>query len=132
MGMSVHNDVLDGALAVISANADRESACEGEPTTYEHATSLKGVATGKAGSIKSDPGFTGPAEGDVSGRKLTVDQNAGVAVGATVTADHVALADSVNSKLLFVTTCTEQVLTSGNTCTFPAWDIEIADPEAPA
>lgn len=32
------------------------------------------------------------------------------------------------SDLLYVTTCTSQSLTSGNTITFPAWDIEIADP----
>jgi hypothetical protein len=32
-----------------------------------------------------------------------------------------------NSKLLYVTTCTSQSLTSGGTVTVPAWDIEIAD-----
>ncbi len=42
------------------------------------------------------------------------------------TATHVALADG--TRLLYVTTCTSQALTSGNTVNFPAWDIEIADP----
>jgi len=32
------------------------------------------------------------------------------------------------SVLYYVTTCTSQALTSGNTVNFPAWDIEIADP----
>jgi hypothetical protein len=32
------------------------------------------------------------------------------------------------SALLYVTTCTSQALTAGNTVTVPAWDIEIADP----
>jgi hypothetical protein len=43
-------------------------------------------------------------------------------------AAHVALADSVNSKLLYVTTCTSQVLTAANTVTVPAWIIQLADP----
>jgi hypothetical protein len=40
----------------------------------------------------------------------------------------VALSDSANSKLLFVTTCTNQALVATNTVTIPAWDIELGDP----
>jgi hypothetical protein len=40
----------------------------------------------------------------------------------------VAILDTVNSLLLFVTTCTSQALVSGNTVNFPAWDIEVAAP----
>lgn len=72
--------------------------------------------------------FTGPANGDTNGRKLTVAQQATITVDSSGTAQHIALADSANSKLLYVTTCTSQALTSGNTVTVPAWDIEIADP----
>jgi hypothetical protein len=42
------------------------------------------------------------------------------------TATHVALVDG--TRPLYVTTCTSQALTSGNTVNFPVWDIEIADP----
>ena len=72
--------------------------------------------------------FTGPANGDTSGRKLTSNQHTGITVDTTGTATHIALADSATSKLLFVTTCTSQALTAGNTVTIPAWDDEIADP----
>lgn len=127
MGKSVHNDVLDAALSYISTNADRESVCETEPTTYAEATTNKGGG-GKKLAMSSSPSFTGPADGDANGRKITVDQKTGITVDVTGDADHVALSDSINSKLLLVTTCTLQTLTSGNTVTIPAWDDEIADP----
>jgi hypothetical protein len=47
-------------------------------------------------------------------------------VDTSGTATHVALCDA--TRLLYVTTCTSQALTSGNTVNIPAWDIEIADP----
>lgn len=68
------------------------------------------------------------ANGDTSGRKTTVGQKTGVTVDASGTADHVALLDTTNKKLLYVTTATSQALTAGNTLTFNAWDVEIADP----
>ena len=66
------------------------------------------------------------ANGDTSGRKLTVAQQTDFPVDTSGTATHVCLIDGTN--LLYVTTCTSQALTSGNTVTVPAWDIEIADP----
>lgn len=126
MGKSVHNDVLDAALSYISGNADGISVCETEPTSYAEATTNKGGGGNKLAA--TTPSFTGPADGDTSGRKVTSDQKTGVSVDVTGDADHVALTDSGNTKLLYVTTCTQQTLTSGNTVTIPAWDIEIADP----
>jgi hypothetical protein len=66
------------------------------------------------------------ANGDTSGRKLTVAQKPTVPIDNTGTGTHVALVDG--SRLLYVTTCTSISLTSGNTTTFSAWDIEVADP----
>lgn len=118
MAKSVHDSVLDGAFAVLD-NANIMTACSAEPTTRTEAVTTFALAD-------VVPTFTGPANGDTNGRKLTSDQKTGVTVDTTGTATHVALCDGTN--LLYVTTCTSQALTSGNTVTFPAWDVEIADP----
>ncbi len=127
MGKTVHDDILDAALQYIIDNADYMTVCETEPTTYEQAHSAKGTGTGKA-LADVVPAFTGPANGDASGRKVTSDEKAAVDIDQSGDADHVALCDVGSTKLLYVTTCTQQALTQGNTVTFPAWDIEIADP----
>jgi hypothetical protein len=68
------------------------------------------------------------ANGDVDGRKHAVAQKADVAIHTSGTADHVALVDDAQRRLLDVTTCTPQALTAGGTVTFPTWDHEIGDP----
>ncbi len=110
--------MLDAALAYISSNATELYVCSSQPATRAAAitAALAGPAT---------PSFTGPVNGDTSGRKLTVDEEAGMSVIASGDATHIALCSG--SALLYVTTCTTQALTSGNTVTVPAWDIEIAD-----
>jgi hypothetical protein len=125
MGKSVHDNVLDAALNYIKTNATRIAVNTTEPATYAAATS---GATCLAIKTISSSDYTGPANGDGNGRKITVNQAATVSVATTGTASHVSLSDSVNSALLYVTTCSAQGLTSGNTVTVPAWDIEIADP----
>lgn len=124
MAKTVHDDVLDGALNIVKNNGTRLCVCNAQPTTYTQA-----IATFKLAIKTITSGdFTGPADGDSSGRKLTVNQQAGITVDADGTAVYIAVCDSVNSKLLLVTTCTSQVLTSGNTVTVPAFKEEIADP----
>lgn len=123
MGKSVHNDVLDGALNIIKNNCTRMVACSAEPTTYTEGNSTYALA-----DVTMASGDFTNADGDTSGRKTTVAQKTGVTVDATGTATHVALLDVSNTKLLYVTTATSQALTSGNTMTFNAWDIEILDP----
>lgn len=124
MGKTVHDDVLDAALNYIKNNATRISVCSTEPTTYAEAITTYKLAI----KTIAPTDFTGPANGDANGRKITSNQHAGITVDATGNAEHVALADSVSSKLLYVTTCTLQGLTSGNTVTIPVWDCELADP----
>jgi len=128
MGKLVNSLVLDAALQYLEDNVDWISVCEGAPTTYEHAHSNKGTGAGKVLASSATPTFTGPAPGDTNGRKTTVDEEASMSVVQTGDADHVALCDVGSTALLYVTTCTLQTLTSGNTVTCPAWDIEIADP----
>jgi hypothetical protein len=113
--------VLDGAFDVLD-QADLMTVCNAEPTTRTEA-----ITTFKLADVAMTPNtdFT-KADGDSSGRKVTVAAKSSVPVDTTGTATHVALVDS--SRLLYVTTCTSQALTSGNTVNFPAWKVEIADP----
>jgi hypothetical protein len=127
MGKLVADAVLDAALQYLEDNVDFISVCEGAPTTYEHAHSNKGTGAGKVLASSSTPTFTGPAD-DTSGRKTNVDEEANMSVAVSGDADHVALCDVGSTALLYVTTCTQQALTSGNTVTAPTWKISIADP----
>lgn len=125
MAKAVHDDVLDGALNVIKTNCTRMVACSAQPTTYTEANTTYALAD----VTMSSADFT-LANGDVSGRKLTVAAKSAVTIDTTGTANHIALLDVANSKLLYVTTSTNLALTSGagNAVNFPAWDIELADP----
>ncbi len=123
MAKSVHDDVLDGALNIIKNNCTRMVACSTQPTTYTEANATYALA-----DVTLDSSDFTLANGDVSGRKATVAAQAGVTIDNSGTFAHVALLDVANSKLLYVTTGTSQVLTAGGTVDFPAWDIEIADP----
>lgn len=120
MGKSVHNDVLDAALNEI-ATATLMTACSAQPTSRTEAVTTYALA-----DVAMSGGDFTNADGDTNGRKVTVASKTGVTIDASGTATHIALVDA--SVLLYVTTCTSQALTSGNTVTFPAWDIEFADP----
>lgn len=118
---SVHDDVLDAAFDVVD-QANLMTACSSQPTTRTEAVTTFALAD-VAMTVNTD--YT-KADGDTSGRKVTVAAKSGVTIDTSGTATHVALVDG--SRLLYVTTCTSQALTSGGTVDFPAWDIEIADP----
>ena len=122
MAKSVHDDVLDGALNVI-ATATRMVACSAQPTTYTEANATYALA-----DVTMAGGDFANANGDTNGRKITVGAKSSVPVDTSGTANHVAMLLVASSKLLYVTTCTSQALTAGNTVNFPAWDIELADP----
>ena len=127
MSKSVHDDVLDAALNYIKTNCNWICVCEDEPLTYDEAHLDKGSG-GKVLAHSTTPSFTGPQDGTTSGRKLIVDDASHIPISVTGIANHVALCDTVNLKLLYVTTCDTQTLTFGNTVTIPHWNIEIADP----
>ena len=120
MGKAVHDNVLDAMLDKI-ATATLLTVCSAQPTTLAEATT-----TYKLADVAVDASDFTKANGDVSGRKVTIAQQTAVPIDTTGTATHVALTDG--SILLEVTTCTSQSLTSGGTVTVPAWDIEVADP----
>lgn len=119
-----HPDVPDGALNVIKNNVTRMVACSAEPTTYTEAN-----ATFMLANVTMATGDFTLANGDAGGntsRKVTVAAKTAVSITNSGTANHVALLDVTNSKVLEVTTCTAQTLTASSTVNFPAWKIEFA------
>lgn len=120
MSKWANDSVMDAALDVV-AGGTTLTVCSAQPTTRTEA-----ITTYKLADVTVDSGDFTKANGDTSGRKLTVGQQDNVPVDSSGTATHVAICDGSN--LLYVTTVTSQVLTSGNTVTVPAWDIEISDP----
>jgi hypothetical protein len=114
--------VMDAALDYI-ATATRIFVCSAQPATYAEASSTYDLATGTIDGTD----FT-KANGDSSGRKVTVSAQSGLAVDHSGTATHIAIGIASGSELVYVTTCTSQALTAGNTVNVPAWDVEIADP----
>lgn len=122
MAKACSDAYMDAMLALID-DADTLTVCSAQPAN------VAGIAAVALADVTLTPGagngdFT-LANGDTSGRKLTIAQQASVPIDASGTATHVVLDDGTN---LYVTTCTSQALTSGGTVTVPAFDIEVADP----
>lgn len=118
--------VMDAALSAVD-DCTLLTVCSAQPTTYAEASSTYALADAVMTAGAGNGDYT-LANGDTSGRKLTVLQQANIPIDSSGTATHVALSISGSSTLLYVTTCTSQALTAGGTVTVPAWDIEIADP----
>lgn len=102
---------------------DRMYVCSAEPANFA------GIAAVTLATATMTPNtdYT-KANGDTSGRKVTMAAKNGVSVTASGTATHIVLGLTTDSTLRYVTTCTSQALTSGNTVNIPAWKIEVADP----
>ncbi len=125
MGKKVDDSVLDAALNEIKNKCNLMTACAGEPLSFAAANVGGGNFLADVAMASAD--FT-LSNGDVSGRKVAVAAKSSIIVDNTGTADHVALLDTVNSVLLYVTTSTSLGLTSGSSLTLNTWDVEIADP----
>ena len=124
MAKAANDLVMDAALDYV-ATSTRMIACSAQPTTYTEANSTYALA-----DVTMAGGDYTKANGDTSGRKVTMAAKTGILIDTSGTANHVALVDVANSRLVYVTTCTSQALTANgsNTVNFPAWDVEIADP----
>lgn len=123
MAKNAPDAMLDASLDYV-AQSDRIIVCSAEPTTYAEATSTYALATANATAVTDFP----KAAGTPSGRKVTVAAKSGTSVTASGTATHIAVCRTTDSSLRYVTTCTSQVLTSGNTVNIPSWTITIPDP----
>lgn len=121
MAKKADNTFLDAALDDIAANGTVYHINTAEPANRAAAISDSLATQALTGGDYTN------ADGDTSGRKVTIAQKAGITIDSTGTATHVSIIDA-STRLIYVTTCTSQLLTSGGTVTIPAWDIEIRDP----
>jgi hypothetical protein len=122
MAKFVPDATLDLFLGVIRDNADRQDVCSTQPTTYAEATSTYSLADV---TMTTGTDYT-QANGDTSGRKITVAQKTGVTIDTAGSAQHLALTNGSDT-LYAVTTCSTVALTTPGTLTINAWDIEISD-----
>lgn len=123
MAKFVTDSAMDAALGIID-DGTILTVCSAQPTTRTEAVTTYALADVVLTAGAGNGDFV-LANGDTSGRKLTVTQQADIPIDTSGTATHVAICDATN--LLLVTTCTSQALTSGGTVTVPAFDLEIAD-----
>jgi len=135
MGKNVHDNVLDAALNYLKTNGNILIVLNAEPTgasAYVNAAKKADSSGLKlADVVISSADYTGPANGDTSGRKITVNAQSSISIdgiAASDSATHVCIADTISTVVLYTTTCTGQNLTGGNKVNTPAWDIEIRDP----
>lgn len=121
---SISDYVLDAALSKLDTEANRVDICSSEPTTYTAATST--ATLGNSTSIT----ISAPTDGDTSGRKVTLSAISNASVTGSGTATHFAISDTSNSRLLATGSLSGggQSVTSGNTFSLTAVDIEIPDP----
>jgi hypothetical protein len=124
MGKKMDDSVPDTMLAKI-ATATRLVVTSAEPANFA------GIAAVTLGSYVMTAGLGGgdysaAANGDTSGRKVTVGAQSGNNASASGTATHVCLDDGTT--LLYVTTCPSVATNSGQPFNVAAWDIEILDP----
>jgi len=119
----LHDDLLDLALQALEDTVENLYITSAEATTYAEAQTTYKLGT------KASPAFTGPVNGDSSGRKTTIDAITDGTVDATGTATHWALTDNSASKLLATGSLSaSQAVTSGNTFSLTAFAVTIPDP----
>lgn len=112
----------DLQLDVVVGDGDNIHICAGQPTTATEAATTFNLATQAIAAAQ-----LAKANGDVSGRKITISPPAGTSITTTGTADHVAITNGANTTLKHVTTCTSQALTSGGTVDINPYDHEVRD-----
>ena len=115
--------MMDASFVWFQQTVTRISIATAQPTNYTDWGTYS-VGTLAIGSS----GFT-IANGDSSGRKMTMTPAATIAVGTSGTVNHVAFVGTSGSgTLLFVGTCAPTSVTSGGTVIVNAWDVdEITD-----
>jgi len=113
------DSVADAFLSAIAA-ATRMSVCSAQPAN------LAGLAAVTLANVAMAGGDFTIADGDVSGRKVTMAAKNGVTVTANGDATHIVLDD--NSTLIYGTTCNTETLSTSDTVNIPSWKIELRDP----
>lgn len=118
---------LDAFLAKI-ATATTMLVCGGSSSPADRTAALAAALADVAMTVGLGNGDYTAADDATGalGRKVTMTAKSNVAVDATGDATCIALIDG--SSLIYVTTCTTQTLTQGNTVNIPAWKIQLGDP----
>jgi len=119
MAKMVDNSVLDAALNVIRGST-RMTVCSAQPANYA------GIAAVLLAPVTMAPADFVIANGDTSGRKVTMGAKSTVPVTASGSATHVCLDNGAT--LLYATTCASVAVTNGGQVNIPTWKVEIASP----
>jgi hypothetical protein len=123
MAKELHNDVIDAALAEV-ATCVTLTFCSTQPANYAGIAAVALAAvTLTAGDGNGDYVI---ADGDTSGRKVTVGAQVDMTPSANGTVTYAVLDDGVT--LLAATSVTPQAVTTAQTWNAPSFDIEIQDP----
>lgn len=123
MAKELNNAVYDAALDKV-ATCTNLTFCSSQPANY---AAIAGVTL--AAAVLTAGNGNGDyliADGDVSGRKLTVGAQTGMVPTGNGTITYAVLDDG--STLLAATTTTSQAVLTSETWDSPAFDIELADP----
>lgn len=118
---------LDAFLAKI-ATANQMLVCSGASNPADRAAAITAALATSAMTVGLGNGDYTAADDATGalGRKVTTTAKNAVSVTASGDATCVVLIDG--SAIIYITTCTTQTLTSGNTVNIPAWKIQIGDP----
>mgnify|MGYP000126036097 CR=1 FL=1 len=118
----VHADVYDNGLSFVAANAERCVVVSNDPAAYAD------VATGELAAVSLTSGDFTLANGDVSGRKITMAAKT-TTVATEGDPTHLVWVDDTNSKLLYKTEeSTTQTIFVGNDLNIPALKLELNQP----
>ena len=121
--------VLDAAATVIRDNAAKIAVLSSAPTETSGSTAITQVNTTGAGGymLAVTTLTTGAstsfaiADSSVSGRKITISEQASIAISATGVAAYVAIFSSASSHIYGYTSCATQALSdTANKVTIPA------------
>lgn len=124
MGKLVDQQSQDAQLNDIKNNGNLLVALTAQPADYTAANADK---IAEQAVVAGDYAL---ADGVVSGRRLTVAAKNGVPItrAGTNSATHIALLDTVNLRVKYVTTCASTALTQGGQVNFGGFSYEVRDP----
>jgi hypothetical protein len=123
MAKYINPNIIDLALNDIKTNANKMVLCTQQPTSYTEANATYALA-----SVAMTSADYTLANGDTSGRKITVAAKSAVPVTTSGSGTHVALIDTTNSILKFVTTTATTAVAAGGTVDIGSWKDEIQNP----
>ena len=121
MAPKADDSIFDGAWNVLKNQSDRMDVCAGEPANVTDARVTRSLAN--QAMVSGDYTI---ANGDTSGRKVTVTAKSNVPITASGTADHVAHTSA--TVLLYVFEATATGLVNGNQVNISTHKAEILDP----